>query len=358
MIKKLDWYFIKKFIGTFFFSLLIMAVISSVIDYSEKVKDFAIKKPSTIEILGYYQDFIPHILALLFALFIFIATIYFTSKLAYKSEIIAFLSTGASFARFLRPYIIGGAFLSTLSLISNHFLVPTANKSRLAFEDKYIHEAVSYSDQNVHLRLTPNLYVFVQSYDYNVNSGYRFSSEVFDGIQLKERITAERVSYDSTNKLWILTNVTTITNDGIKESLKIDSELKKSYPFKPSDLYEDNTIKESLTTPELNKLIKKEKLRGSESLNVYYIEKYRRTAQPVAGLILTIIGVCIASKKVRGGSGLHLALGILICAIYMLLLQLSQTFSIKSNLDPLVAVWIPNFIFAGYAYYLYLKQIK
>lgn len=358
MIKKIDWYFIKKFWGTFFFSLLIMAVIASVIDYSEKVKDFALRKPTTMDLLGYFQNFIPHIIALLFALFIFIATIFFTSKLAYKSEIIAFLASGASFSRFLRPYAIGAAVLCLIFLWANHYIIPRANKKRIAFEDKFVHDKVAYSDHNVHLRLSPKLYVYVQNYDYGVNSGYRFSSETVEGTLMLERTTAERISYDSAKNEWHLYNVVVRKNDGLKEDLKILPESTAHYPFVPMDLYENEAVKETLTTPELNEMIERERLRGRESLNIYYIEKYRRTAQPAAGFILTIIGACIASKKVRGGSGLHLAIGILISAIYMLLLQLSQTFSIKADLNPLIAVWIPNFMFAGLAYYLYRKQVK
>jgi len=357
MIKKLDWYLIKKFVGTFVYALLIMAVIASVIDYSEKVKDFVKHKPTTMDVLGYYQNFIPHIIALLFALFIFIATIFFTSKLAYKSEIIAILATGASFNRFLRPYFIGGGFLCILFLIANHWFIPKANKKRIDFENNFVHEKVSYSDHNVHLRLSPNLYVYVQNYDYTTNTGFRFSSEKVDGILLLEKTTAERVSYDSVKKIWTLYNVVVRKNDGLKEDLKLLPELKVAYPFVPKDLYEDDAVKETLTTPELNQYIEREKLRGRESLNVYYIEKYRRTAQPAAGFILVIIGACIASTKVRGGSGLHLAIGILVSAIYMLLLQLSQTFSIKAELNPLIAVWIPNFIFGVIAFVLYRKQV-
>jgi lipopolysaccharide export system permease protein len=356
MIKKLDWYFIKKFIGTFVYSLLIMALIASVIDYSEKVRDFALRKPSFMDLVGYYQNFIPHIIALLFALFIFIATIFFTSKLAYKSEIIAFLASGASFNRFLRPYMIGGGFLCIVFLIANHIWIPRANKSRIAFENKFIHEKVNYSDNNVHLRLSPNLYVYVQNYDYTINSGYRFSSEKVEGILLLEKITAERISYDSVKKEWHLFNVVVRKNDGLKEDLKILPELTTQYPFVPKDLYEDDAVKETLTTPELNQFIAREKLRGRESLNIFYIEKYRRTAQPAAGFILVIIGACIANKRIRGGSGLHLAIGIFISAIYMLLLQLSQTFSIKAELNPLIAVWIPNFIFGIIAIVLYRRQ--
>jgi lipopolysaccharide export system permease protein len=357
MVKKIDWYIIKKFWGSFVFIIMIMAIIASVIDYTEKVKHFVSKKVPTLEILGYFQNFIPHIIALLFALFIFIATIYFTSKLAYKSEIIAILASGASFNRFLRPYFIGGWVICLIFMGLNHWVVPNSNKKRLAFERKYIHNKITYSDRNVHLRLSPNLYVYVQNYDYTTNSGFRFTSEVIDGLLLKERITADRISYDSAKKVWHLFNVVKRTNDGLNETLEQIPELEQTYAFVPKDLYEDEDVKETLTTPELNAFIAQEELRGRESLNMYYIEKYRRTAQPVAGFILCIIGVCIASKKVRGGSGLHLAIGILVSAIYMLMLQFSNTFSMKADLNPFIAVWIPNVIFSIVALVMYKKQV-
>ncbi|WP_276131749.1 LptF/LptG family permease [Polluticoccus soli] len=358
-MKKLDWYIVKKFLSTFFFAIIILAVIACVIDYSEKVEDFVEKKAPAMAILNYFKNFIPHISALLFPLFIFIATIFFTSKLAYKSEIIAILASGVSFQRFLRPYLIGAGFLCALSLFANHWVVPNANKQRLAFEDKYIHSASIMSDRNVHLRLSKDLYVFVQSYDYTANVGYRFTAEVIEGQLLREKIMAERASYDSVKKIWTLFGVTIRKNDGLKESLDFVPELKKTYPnFKPSDLEEDDAIKEALNTIELDKYIAREKLRGRETLNFFYVEKHRRTAQPFAGFILTIIGVCIASKKVRGGSGLHLALGIVISATYIMAMQLSTTFATKGGLNPLIAVWIPNLIFGVLALYLYRKQIK
>ncbi len=358
-MKILDWYIVKKFIGTFFYAIIILAVIACVIDLSEKMEDFVTRQAPVIEILNYFKNFVPHITALLFPLFIFIATIFFTSKLAYKSEIIAILASGVSFQRFLRPYIIGGAFLCCLSLLANHWIVPKANKQRLAFEDKYIHGTVLMSDRNVHLRLSKNLYVFMQSYDYSNNIGYRFTAETIEGVLLKEKIMAERASYDSVKKVWKLYTVTTRVNDGIKESVTYTPELVKQFPnFKPADLEEDDAIKEALTTPELDRIIAREKLRGRETLNFFYVEKHRRTAQPFAGFILTIIGVCLASRKIRGGSGLHLALGIVISALYIMAMQMSTTFSTKAGLNPMVAVWIPNFIFGALALYLYRRQIK
>lgn len=356
-MKKLDWYIVKKFVGTFFFAIMILAVIACVIDYSEKVDDFVQHKAPFLAILNYFKNFIPHITALLFPLFIFIATIFFTSKMAYRSEIIAILASGTSFQRFLRPYAIGGGFLCLLSLVVNHWVVPQANKQRLAFEDKYVHAATIVSDQNVHLRLSKDLFVYMQRYDYTVNQGTRFTAEKIEGTQLKEKLSAETVNYDSVKKVWTLHDVNIRTMSDVNENLQTVKEMKMVYPFSPKDLDQDDEEKDALTTPELTRVIAREKLRGRETLNVYYVELHRRTAQPFAGLILCLIGVCIASRKIRGGSGLHLALGIVISAIYIMSMQFATTFSIKAGLNPLLAAWIPNFIFGSLAYYLYRNQV-
>lgn len=357
-MKKLDKYIIKKFLGTFFYAIMILAVIACVIDYSEKVEDFVKKQVPTSEILTYFSNFVPHITALLFPLFIFIATIFFTSKMAYKSEIIAILASGVSFQRMLVPFLMASGLLCTISLIANHYIVPAANKERIAFEDKYLHYNAQSSDKNVHLRLGENLYVYIQNYDYSSNFGYRFTAETIEGTHLKEKILADRVSYDSVKKVWMLYGVKIRTNDSLNETFEQKAEMEKTYPFTPHDLDEDEMIKDALTTPQLNKYIAREKLRGRETLSFFYVEKYRRTAQPFAAMILTIIGVCIASRKIRGGSGLHLALGIVISALYIMAMQLTNTFATKSGLDPLLAVWIPNIIFGILAGYLFWKQVK
>jgi len=358
MIKKLDWYIIKKFVGTFFFAIIILAVISCVIDLSEKMDDFVKHKAPFIEILNYFKNFMPYIASLLYPLFIFIAAIFFTSKLAYKSEIIAILASGISFQRFLRPYVIGSIFLGILSLLVNHFVLPVANKQRLIFEDKYVHDARPSADMNVHLRLSKNLYVYMQSYSNASNMGSGFSAETVDGTLLKERLTAERASYDSVKKIWHLYNITIRKNDGLKESISYASELTHQYAFTPKDLNTDNDIMTSMTTPQLINKIAVMKLRGAETLNLYYVELHRRTSQPFAGFVLTIIGACISSRRIRGGSGFHLALGIAMSAIFMMLMQFSTTFSTKAGLNPLLAVWIPNFLFGFIAIYLYRRQIK
>ena len=357
-MKKLDWYIIKKFYNTFFFAILVLAVISCVIDYSEKVDDFVSKKAPFLAVLNYYKDFVPHITALLFPLFIFIATIFFTSQIAYKSEIIAILASGVSFTRFLRPYVIGGGALCVLSLLMNHWIIPIANKERLAFEDRYVHDFNPYTGDNIHLGISKGHFVFFQTYNLGTNTGTHFTEEQINGTLLTEKVMADNVSYDSVKKIWHLRNVLIRKNDSTHEELKRVPELDMKYPFVPKDLNKSDAIKEALTTPELMSYIQQEQQRGRENLNFYYVERDRRTAQPFAGFILTIIGGCIASRKIRGGSGLHLALGIVISAVYIMFLQTSTTFSTKANLNPFISVWIPNVIFGGLAWYLYRRQVK
>lgn len=357
-MKKLDWYILKKFLGTFFYAIMILAVITGVIDYSEKVDDFVKRQAPAMAILEYYSNFIPYMVAFLFPLFIFIATIFFTSKLALKTEIIAILASGVSYPRFLRAYWVGAAILCGGCLIANHWLIPAANKKRIEFEDRYVRENPYSADRNVHLRLSPETFIYLQSYDFSTSTGYRFTEEKIKGTELKEKLMAERVSYDSTKKEWTLYSVVIRRNNGLKEELEFATELKKKYAFTPGDLENDNDVMTAMTTPYLNKIIAREKLRGRENLNQYYVEKHRRTAQPFAGVVLTIIGATIASRKVRGGSGLHLALGIMISAAYIMAIQFTATFSTKAGLNPFVAVWLPNLIFGLVAAVLYQRQTR
>ncbi len=358
-IKKLDWYIIRKFLVTFVFAIMVLAVISCVIDYSEKVDNIVSKKAPGAVVASYYINFIPHITALLFPLFIFIATIFFTSKLAYKSEIIAMISSGISFNRFLRPYFIGGGFLCLGSLYANHWLIPNANKVIVAFENKYINDGnFGPSTENIHLGIGKGHMIYFQSFSFISNSGVHFSSDKVEGLLLKEKVTADFVTYDSVHKTWHLQNVVIRRNHSeLKETVVSLKTLDVPYHYTPADLNRREEMKDALTTPELLSFIATEKMRARESLSPFYLELHRRSAQPFAGIVLTIIGACIASKKIRGGSGLHLAIGIALSAIYILFGQLFSVFSTKASLDPFIATWIPNLIFTGVAVYLYRKQI-
>ena len=357
---KIDWYILRKFIGTFIYSLMILLVISVVIDITEKVDDFMNNNLSLRTIVvDYYFGFIPHIAALLFPLFIFISVIFFTSKMAYRSEIIAILSAGVSFRRLLRPFWIGAFLFGGLLWLGNRWTVPNANRIRTTFENTYIHardEGHTIYDKTT--RIDSFTYVTFGSYDPNYHSGSNFVLERVEGLNMTLKIRADRISWDSTQKKWRLDYVSLRRIKGLKETWwsKQDTTLKLA--LTPKEMEEAKNLQEAMTTPELDRFIAREEIRGAEGLNIYYVEKYRRTAAAAAVVILSLIGAIIASRKVRGGSGLHLALGIVISATYIIFLQFSTVFSTKANLNPLLAVWIPNFVFGAVAIWLYMRAPK
>lgn len=358
-MKILDWYILRKFLVTFLFAIMILAVIACVIDYSQKIDDLVKNKAPFFSVLWYFINFIPSIIALLYPLFIFIAAIFFTSKMAYRSEVIAALAAGVSFQRFLMPYIWGGVLLGCVALLANHWIVPLGNKNIYDFHVSYIwNKKTTTTDNAIHLRLSPTQYIYIEDYNYSTNSGNHFTAEMFDGTLLKEKITADKAGYDAKRKIWKLTGVFIRKNDGLKETLTKLPSLEKKYAFVPDDLDSDDRGKESMTSPELYRYAQKELKRGRESVNSFLFELYRRTSDAVAGIILTIIAACIASRKIRGGSGFHLAIGIVLSAVYIMFMQFSKTFSINSGINPLIAAWAPNVIFAVVALYLFLRQIK
>lgn len=352
---KLDRYILSKFLVTFLFFVLMMSVIICVIDYTQKIDDFVRYKAPTGELFIYFLVTAPSFITLLFPLFVFLATIYYTSRLAYRTEIIAILATGTSFVRFLRPFIIGGILLCASNLVTNHYLIPKANTIMNTFLRKYFYDKKVSAD-GVHLKISDSTYIYVGTFNLENASGNNFTIETIKGVNLKEKIIAERVSYDKEKKEWVMNNVVHLKNDSIAEHLEKKDELRKKYNFTPEDLNIDRNIKIELTSPELSAFIAREKSRGAENVSDFEIELYKRSAQPFAAFILVIIGVCIASRKVRGGSGLHLAIGIAISALYILTMQLTATFTVNSGLHPVIAVWIPNFIFMILAVYLYRRQ--
>jgi lipopolysaccharide export system permease protein len=358
LLKKIDIYILRNFLLTFLFLMLAFSAIAIVIDYTEKVEDFVAKKVPAREILIYFRNFIPYILALLFPIFIFVSVIFFTSRLANRSELIAMLSSGISFKRLLRPYIIGSGIISIVLLLANHFVIPRANKSRLQFEEKYLWEHSYSKDDNFHMRISPSEYIYMQTYNPESKTAYRFSYEKMKGNEIIKKISAERMVYDSLKKIWKLMEVRESTFDGAVTRSQRFPSLYRPFSFVPADLIERREQKQLMTYSELNHYIKREEEKGSEGLTEYYIEKYRRTASPFSAFVLSIIGACLASRKVRGGSGIHLALGLMISAIYILMMQFSTTFAIKGNLQPFIAVWIPNIVFGFVALYFFRRYSR
>jgi lipopolysaccharide export system permease protein len=354
-MKILDKYIVRNFILTVVFVLFVLSIISVVIDYTEKVASFTSKNVPGKEIIGYYFAFIPFITAFLFPIFVFIAVIFFTTRLTAKSEIIAMLNSGMSYNRFLLPYLFCGAFFSFVLLYANNVFIPKANKKRIKFENSYLVTNPNKTGVDMHFRISPTEFIYLKSYSAGTNDGYNFCYEVIDSHKLKRKLWAETIHWDTLSKNWKLNMVTERKWENGKESYTTMPTLQQKFAFAPEDIVEVLEQKQAMTTKELKAYIAREKRKGNPSLNMYEVELYRRSGAPFSVFILTIIGACMASFKVRGGSGLHLALGILISGAYIIFMQFSTTFSIKGTLSPLVSVWIPNVLFMGLAYVIYRR---
>jgi len=363
-MKILDWYILKKYFVTFLFFLLALTAIAVIIDISEKTDTFAKTKLSSYTIFtDYYLVFIPRIDALLFPLFVFLSVIFFTSIMANRSEIIVILANGISFPRFLRPFFIGGLILSALLWWCNQSLLPKANAQWANFSAKYIDETYAGVRSqsfinNFYFRLDSFSYAGIRYYDTINRTGNAFFVQRFLNNQLTYNLRAENIAWDTVTNKWRLTNVIERNISGINEQLKQHAVLQMKYNFKPMDLQRDEYMKDKLPTKALADYIRLEKIRGSENVNTLRLEKNNRDAGPVSVLILSMIGAIVASKKIRGGSGFHLAVGIIISVLYILVGRFSSVFAIKSNFNPVLAAWIPNIVFALLAYYLYRKAPK
>ncbi len=363
-MKKLDWYILRKFLTTFFFAIFLFAVIAIVVDVSEKTDDFVKSQLGVQKIITqYYFGFIPHIIALLFPLFVFIAVIFFTSKMAGNSEIVAILASGTSYSRWLRPYWIGGIILSVMLWFANQYIVPKANQIRGSFEARYIDANSSYTallgkTSNIYLRIDSFTYAGIYSYDTATKRGGPLFLYTIRDNKVTANLRADYVSWDTASKKWKVESILSRKLYPMNEHIEQEVVRLMTYTFKPVDLSRDKYTKDKLTSPELDRFIKLEELRGSEGLNGLKVERYRRDATCITVLLLTLIGAIVAGRKVRGGSGVHLALGFVMAALFIITDRFSTIFSTKGNLPPLIAAWIPNMIFVFVVVYLYKKAPK
>lgn len=334
-----------------------------VIDISEKTDDFVRSGLSAWRIfVDYYCAFIPRIDAMLFPLFTFIAVIFFTARMADRTEVVAILSSGVSLRRFLLPYWIGGLFLTLLLWAGYHTLLPKANKQWSSFEAKYIPGSLGYTTEftgrNYYFRIDSNTYAGLRSFDTISKTGTTFFVQKVVNNQLVYNLRSDNIGWDTAAKGWRLNNVVERILNGDKETIKRSQKMNMAYNFRPRDLRRDDFLKDRLTTPELNEQIALQKLRGAEGINELLVERYNRDAIPASVIILTLIGAILSSKKVRGGSGFHLAVGVILSVLYVLMSRLSVVFSSKGNFPPILAAWVPNIIFAILAYYFYKRAAK
>jgi lipopolysaccharide export system permease protein len=358
-IKILDRYIILKFLGTFLFSIGLIVAIAVVFDISEKMDDFIERQaPLKTIIFDYYFNFIPYFANRFSPLFVFISVIFVTSKMASQTEIIAILNSGISFNRFLRPYMIGAAVIALATFLLNNWVIPHANKGRLEFENVYVRNPFVYRNRNIHRQIKPGQYLYFESYDNRANTGFLFSLENFDHGQLTSKVMADRITWNPQSKSWTLENYTIRHIDGMNEHLVRGMRMDTTLAINPEEFNRRLNFTEAMDYGELNNFIKEEKMRGSETLPFYEVEKYRRSSDPFATFILTLIGVSISSKKVRGGIGLQLGAGILLSFTYIMFMQVSTTFATNGNLPSIIAVWIPNIIYAAIAFYLLRKAPK
>src|SRR5690606_7944670 len=367
-MKKLDWFILKRLLVTFVFCMLLFTVIAVAVDSSEKTDDFVKTGLSNWEIFTqYYVGFIPYIWSLLFPLFVFIAVIFFTSKMAMRSEVIAILASGISFNRFLRPYIIGGVFLALILFIGRFYFIPKANVLYTTFMQEKLDKNNPLKNRQetscyncFFKRIDSTAYMGVKNYNAQTRtSGTFFMNRVRNG-KVVYNLRAESIRWDTTGGKgkWIGKNVVERYVDSLGEREKRYTEKTIQLSILPTELVRDEYLKDKLTTPQLVKYIEKEELRGTEGLNSLKVERYKRTATPITVLLLTFIGAVVASRKTRGGSGLHLALGIVIAAAFIIADQFSTVFSVKGNFPPLVAAWLPNIIFFFVSLKLYRDTPK
>jgi lipopolysaccharide export system permease protein len=353
VFKTIDKYIIKKFLGTFVYAIAIIICIVIVFDISEKLDDFLRTKASLHDIVfEYYLNFIPYFINLFSPLFTFIAVIFFTSKMASNTEVVAILGSGISFNRYLRPYMIAATVLALLSFTLINFVIPRANKHRLAFEERFVRNRFMFSDVNVHRQIEPGTYIYLETYNNIDNIGYKFSIEKIVDNKLVYKLIADNILWDTLKHKWQINNYYERRISGMKEVLKHGATKDTIFNMNPKDFGTRLNNVETMNYFELNDFIDKEKMKGSDEVPFFLIEKYQRMTMPFSTFILTLIGVALASRKVRGGIGLHIGLGILLSFSYILFMQVSNTFAAYGGLPPLLASWIPNIIFFAIAIYL------
>lgn len=357
-LTRLDRYIVGKFLGTFFFSIILILGIGIVFDLTEKMDDFFEHQLTARVIISeYYIHFIPYYMNMFSSLFIFISVIFFTSKMAGNSEIIAMHASGMSFERFMRPYWISSTFLFVLLFFLAGYVIPPASGQLLAFQDKYISSFTTDNASNVQLVVEPGTILYIETYQKRYNQGYRASLEHFEGKTLTMRLTADQIRYDSAY-CWHLTNYTRRDFDGMHETLTRGLRFDTIIPIVPDEMFITAEHAQQMTNPELYNYMQRQRQRGAGNLQAFETEWWRRFASPIGAFIMTLLGVTMSCKRIRGGMGKNLGIGIALSALYILFSTTSTTLSASGTLSPFMAVWLPNFVFLAIGIFLYFRVRK
>jgi lipopolysaccharide export system permease protein len=354
--KIIDRYIIRKFLGTFFFCLLLILTIAVVFDFAEKIDNFMERDaPVKAIIFDYYLNFIPYFATLFSPLFVFISVIFFTSKMAANTEIIAILNSGMSFRRMMWPYFISSLLIAIFAFSLTNFVIPKATLHKIDFEDKYYRSSGRRIPvSNIHRQVYTNVLIYLESFNPISQSGRNFTIEKFDETgKLESKLTGNSVRYDTATSKWVVINYYLRTIKDNEDIIKKGDRIDTTLTIKPSDFSRDPRLVGTMTYNELNDYIKQLRLQGSDELKLFLIEKHRRIANPFSVFILTLIGVSLSSRKVRGGIGMNIGIGLGLSFSYILFMQFASQFSLKGNLGPMLAMWIPNILYAVVAFVLY-----
>lgn len=359
-LKLLDWYIIKKFLGTYVFAIALIISIAVVFDFNEKQDRFmSHDAPWSAIIFDYYLNFIPYFANLFSPLFVFIAVIFFTSKLAENSEIIAMFSAGMSFKRMLRPYMVSAGIIAIVTFCLGAYVIPKGSATRINFEDKYYKPKKMNTARNIQLEVDSGVIAYIDRFENYSKTGYRFSLDKFKGKQLVSHLTARSITYDTSSvHKWMIKDYMIRKMEGMKEEIITGSRIDTTLFIEPADFLIVKNQQEMLTSPQLSEYIDRQKQRGFANIKEFELEYHKRIAMSFAAFILTLIGVSLSSRKTKGGMGLHLGIGLALSFSYILFQTIASTFAINGNVPPVIAVWIPNILYSFIAFYLYQKAPK
>lgn len=353
MFKILDRYIIRKFLGTYVFAIVLLLAIVIMFDINEKLDSF-LKAPLKATIVDYFLNFLPYFANQFSPLFTFIAVIFFTSKLAANSEIIAMLSTGMSYNRLIRPYLFSALIIAAVSYSLDAYIIPPANVKRIEYQNTYVkNKRVDYGS-NIMLMVAPGQIAYMSRYDNISKIGSRFSLETFNGNEIASRLTAQSIKWDTLYNWQIRDYVIRDFRDN-REYITKGSKLDTIIPFEPSDFLISVDDHEKMTTAALAAHIERQKQRGVGNIKSFEIEYQRRYAMTAAAFILTIIGMALSSRKVKGGLGLNIGIGLVLSFSYILFMTVTQAFATSGITSPMVAMWIPNLLYSIIAIVLYYR---
>lgn len=359
ILSTLDRYILRKYLGSFLLSMAMILAICVVIDISEKLDAFYDNHAPLSEIVfDYYVNFIPYFANMLTPLFAFISVIFFTSKMAYNTEIIAILAGGVSFNRMLKPYVVGSMLIVVMSFVMSGYVIPPANRTRLDFEDKYVAAFKNQVAIDIQLEVRPGVILYIERFEHERNRGTHFSLERFEGKKLVSRTTGQTIDWTPEDSVWHISQYMTRDFDGIFETVTTGANMDTLIDVVPQEFFINEQYAPQMTNAELRHYIRRQNERGMGNTQAFEVEYHKRYSMPLASLILMLIGVSLASKKQKGGTGLLLGLGIVMSAVYILFMTVSSMFAIKGNMPVILAVWLPNIVFSAIAVMLYAKAPK